>query len=122
MAGMVVTTTEITQPSVKKIIFAWTSDDAAGTATKTTDNVFAGKLIHFVTIPDAVAAPTDNYDITITDADGTDVLIGAGANRDTANTEQVASDLLGAVAGSKLTLNVAAAGNAKEGTVILYIR
>lgn len=32
-------------------------------------------------------APTDNYDITLTDAESVDRLQGVGANRDTATTE-----------------------------------
>ena len=39
--------------------------------------------------PSGSTAPTDNYDITIEDSDGVDVLGGAGANRDAANTERV---------------------------------
>ena len=54
--------------------------------------------------------------------DEQDVLMGAGANRDTADTEQVLASLLGYVANDKLTLNVSSAGNAKKGTTIVYIR
>jgi hypothetical protein len=42
--------------------------------------------MELTTNPGAVA-PTDNYDITIEDAEGVDRLQGVGANRDTANTE-----------------------------------
>lgn len=122
MAGMVVTTSEETESgSVKKITFDWLSDDAAGTATGTTTKEYNGKVIWLVTDPGA-AAPTDNYDVTVTDEGGEDVLAGAGADRDTANTEYVAEASLGAVAGSALTLNITNAGNAKDGEVILYIR
>lgn len=113
--------TETTYATVKKIVFEWTSD-AGGDATETTAAAYDGKLIGLTTIPDAVAAPTDDYDITLTDVEGHDVLLGAGANRDTANTEHVAEASLGAVAGSKLTLTVAAAGNAKEGIAVVYLR
>lgn len=48
----------------------------------------SGKLLALETNPGAVA-PTDNYDITLEDSDGIDVLEGVGGNRDTANTEKV---------------------------------
>lgn len=118
---MAVTATETTHTSAKKVAFAWTSD-GSGDATGTTSAAFDGKIEGLTTIPDGVAAPTDNYDITITDADGHDVLLGAGANRDTANTEHVTSASLAAVAGSKLTLTVANAGASKQGTAIVWVR
>jgi hypothetical protein len=116
-----VTVTERASRSVKKIIWAWTST-SLGAAGDVTLRDYIGKLIGLTTIPSAAAAPTDNYDIVITDADGHDVLLGAGANRDTANTESVAETSLGAVAGSTLILAVTNAGDTKAGTVILYIK
>lgn len=123
MAAGTATLTEVTHTSARKIVWAWTSGDGAegGTVTKATANAYDGKIVGLTTDPGATA-PTDNYDITITDADGHDVLLGAGADRDTANTEHVAEASLGAVAGSVLTLNVTNAGDAKIGTVILWIR
>lgn len=120
MAGTV-TATEAVHGSVKKIAFAWTSS-AGGAADGASTHPFDGKVIGLTTIPDGVDAPTDNYDVTVKDGDGHDVLLGAGANRDTANTEYVAEASLGAVAASLLTLGVANAGAAKKGTVILYVR
>lgn len=87
-----------------------------------TTYAYNGVIQRLVTDPDGSAAPTDDYDITITDEDGYDVLMGAGANRDTATTEQVLATSLGCVANDKLTLNVANAGSAKAGVVVLYIR
>lgn len=110
---------------VKKIAFAWTSVNGggdAGKAVKTTVESYSGQVVRLVTVPDAVDAPTDNYDVAINDEDGVDILMGAGIDRDTANTEQVLAALLGYVANDCLTLSVAAAGNAKKGTVYLYIR
>ena len=49
----------------------------------------SGKLLAIETNPGSTA-PTDNYDIALDDAEGHDVLEGAGANRDTANTEKAA--------------------------------
>lgn len=123
MAGMVVTTTVARPLSVTKITFDWLSDDADGTATGATATAIDGDLIGFTTIPDGGgAAPTDNYDVTVTDADGHDILLGAGLNRDTATTEHVTGASLAAAAASVLTVNVSNAGNANAGNVILYIR
>lgn len=120
MAGTV-TTTETTHGNVKKIVFAWTSS-AGGAADATTTNPYDGKIIGFATIPSGVTAPDDNYDVVINDADGHDVLLGAGANRDTANTEYVAETSVAGAPASTLTLAVTNAGAAKLGTVILWIR
>ena len=86
-----------------------------------TTNKYTGELIRFITDPGDVA-PTDNYDIVITDSDGYDVLHGAGLNRDTANTEQVLAASLGCCFDTVLTLAISAAGNAKTGKIFLYIR
>ena len=122
MAAGVVTTTEERLGNVQKITFAWTAGTAptAGTATGTTTYLYTGVLLRAVTVPDAVSAPTDDYDITITDGDGVDVAAGLLANRDTANTEWVTSGL-GAVVGDTLTINLSAAGSATKGVCILYI-
>lgn len=121
-----VTITEETFSTVKKIKFEWTSENGganAGKATKTTTGVYSGEIIRLVTVPGAAAAaPTDDYDVTVTDEDSTDVLMGAGANRDTLNTEQVLASSLGCVANDKLTINVTNAGDGKQGTLYLYIR
>jgi len=114
--------TEIRHGSVKKIVWSWTSD-AAGLASETTVNAFDGVLLGLTTIPaPGGAAPTDDYDVAVTDSAGHDVLLGAGANRDTANTEHVTGASLAGVAASPLTLTVTNAGNTKTGTVILYVR
>ena len=117
---MAVTETAV-HGSVKKIVWAWTSD-GSGDASEATTKAYDGKLIGLTTIPDAVAAPSVDYDIVVTDSDDHDVLLGAGADRHTSATEHVAQASLGAVAGSKLTLVVSNAGAAKEGVVVLYVR
>ncbi len=119
MAGTV-TTVEVKVFSIKRVTFTWESS-AGGAADATTTDVFDGKLLAVTTDPDATA-PTDNYDVEVQDADGRDLLLGAGANRDTAVTEFIKGADLGAVAGSKLTLAVTNAGNAKKGVVVVWLR
>ena len=119
-AGTVVVTEE-TFGTVKKITFAWTST-AGGAADTPTVATFSGKIEALVTIPDVVDAPTTLYDVTVTDADGVDVLAGAGANRSATATELVLSSLLGIVANDLLTVNITNAGAAKKGRVIVHLR
>lgn len=128
MALGTATVTEITYPTVKKVTWAWTAGSAAapaqdGACTSATTYAYDGAILGLTTIPGTGGdAPDPNYDITITDAAGHDVLLGAGANRHTSNTEHVAQTSLAGVASSKLTLNVSNAGSLNTGVVILYIR
>lgn len=124
MAAGSVTITEETHGTIKKIKFDWTSGtgDDEGKASGQTTNPFSGKILGLATNPDGVAAPTADYDITVTDEDDMDVLMGGGANRHTSTTEYVLSTSLGAVANDKLTINVTNAGAAKKGVAYLYIR
>ena len=127
MAGTVgiVTKTETTFGSVKKIVFAWTSGDGdyAGAASGTTVNAYDGQIIGLTTIPGGTTyAPTDNYGITLKDSEGHDVLLGAGLLRDTATTEHVTVTSMAGVAGSTLTFAVASAGDLNTGVAIVYIR
>lgn len=121
-----VTLTEETFGVIKKIKWAWkahTDGKVAKTTPKaSTTKTYNGELVRLVTIPDSTTAPTDNYDIKIYDDDGVDVLVGAGADRDSAATEQVLAENLGVVANDKLTLEIENAGSGAKGTTILYIR
>lgn len=122
MAGTVTVTeaASVGYGRIKKIKWAWTCD-GSGNADKVTTKPFYGEVLSLVTIPAAGgSAPSDNYDITITDAEGYDVMQGAAANRDTAN-QETAVPTAKSVAFGALTLNVTNAGSAKSGTAILYI-
>jgi uncharacterized protein len=121
-----VTLTEETIGVIKKITWAWTAHTDGKVATATdnaaTTKAYNGEVVRLVTVPDGVAAPSDNYDVYIYDGDDVDVLVAAGENRDEANTEQVLSSSLGVVANDTLTLYVEGAGSGGKGTVHLYIR
>ena len=121
MTAQVVTLTESSSESspLQKIKWVWTSTDAGAVSSATT-NKYTGEIVRLVTIPSD--GPTDNYDVTVLDSDSADVLMGAGANRDTTNTEQVLASSLGVVYDSALTLTIANAGDAKSGTTIVYIK
>lgn len=123
MAGETVTYTETVHGSIKEIVADWTSGDGGESPDIETEFAYDGKVLLLTTVPGVDAAqPDDSYDIQLLDRNGIDVLAGAGANRDEANTEQVVSASLGAVAGSKLTLAIANTGNDKTGRVVVHIR
>jgi hypothetical protein len=82
----VVTVSHAKHGHVGRISVAWTADSGDGSFPDTVLPVFEGRLAELTTDPGAVA-PTDNYDITLVDANAVDRLQGVGANRDTANTE-----------------------------------
>lgn len=123
MTAQVVTLTETHHTSVKRIMWDWLSTDA-GVVTSQTTFGYDGLLERVVFDPDpAPTQPTAAYDVTITDDDGNDVLADLGADlSNSATVVKTHADGLTAVAGSKLTLNVANAGNATGGVIIVYLR
>ncbi len=123
-AAQTASVTEYDSVGVFKVRWDWTSN-AAGTVNETTVGKslksFHGKIVAMVTIPDT-NAPTDNYDISILDNDGHDVLLDGGLNRDTSNTEYVKKADLGAVNGTRLRVKVLNAGDSNQGVIILWIK
>lgn len=113
-----VTVEESAFGGVCRIKWSWTST-AGGAAALATAAGYYGRVISFLSDPGATA-PTDNYDAVVTDADGYDVLQGAGVDRDTVNTEQGVPPAA-SVAFGPLTLTIANAGNAKNGVFVLLI-
>jgi len=90
MAGTVSESLTCNISPVKVVTFTCTADASDGSFPATTISAnIKGRLLQIATNPGATA-PQDNYDITITDADGIDVLQGVGANRDTSNSEVAA--------------------------------
>lgn len=88
MAGST-TVTHYALGALRRIQVDWTADAADGSVPNTVLPAFEGRIIALETNPGAVA-PTDNYDLALTNGEGADKLAGAGANRDTANTEAAA--------------------------------
>lgn len=125
MTAQVVTITESnsSQHELQKIVWDWACTDGGIVTGSVTTGKYTGKLERLITNPDASTDnPTDDYDVQVLDSDGADVLMGAGADRDTTNTEQVLASSLGCCYDTTLTLEITNAGNAKKGLVILYIQ
>ena len=90
MAASVTTETSYTGSRICKLIFDIVFNTGDGTFTDhTVTTKFEGELIAIETNPGGTA-PTDQYDITLEDAEGLDILQGVGANRATATTEMAA--------------------------------
>lgn len=111
--------------AVFKVSIAWVSS-AGGAVTENYVPSIVGVLTRATFVPAGGAlAPDDNYDVTLLDEDGVDLLVGLGANRDTANTEHVAP-MLGAgtnvpvVVVGRIQPVVANAGASNAGTIHLY--
>lgn len=108
---------------INKITIDWTSD-ASGNADVTVD--LFGYLVKAVTKPGA-AAPTDLYDITIVDPDGSacDAAGGLLVDRSSTLTEQkyltISGSSVPVLCAGTYTFTVANAGNAKNGTCYLYL-
>jgi hypothetical protein len=136
-AGSIVETAQLLFDQVRRPVrwysLAWTSDASGNVSGIPTVNVISGSIERVVFVPGTGGVePTDLYDVTLLDSHGIDVLAGQGANLSqssashikpgvpmkdgtTTSTAPIAVDEV-------LTLAVSAAGNAKSGTVILYVR
>lgn len=116
---------------IVKHTFDWVSD-ASGDAEVVSGVAVSGAIARVVFIPSATAAPTANYDVTLTDSDGIDVLAGQGANlSDTVSSsvcpgiplkDGTTTSVILTIVDSILTLTVANAGDTKAGKVIVYVR
>lgn len=124
MAGTTCTFTEEFEFGIRKIKLSWLSDDAAGTVAGTVGAIpekVQGLIQRVVTVPGS-PAPTDLYDIVLNDANGADVMNGALANRSTSAVENINVAGQGIRVSDFLTMVIANAGNAKRGSLILYVQ
>lgn len=130
MAGSSMTFTYDNRHRLGRIICTWTSDDATGAVSATTSFNVYGYLIKGTTDP-GTPAPTDNYDITLSDDYSVDLLassVNTLANRHTTTTQNQYFGLTNAttmisafpVVAGPITVAVANAGNSKQGVIILY--
>jgi hypothetical protein len=110
---------------------SWTSD-GSGDASEVSPQSVSGQIERVVFVPSATAAPTNLYDIVLTDEHGLDVLGGQGANLSNSASSHVCpgtplkdgttTSVRPMVVDGALTLTVSNAGASKAGEVILYVR
>lgn len=110
------------------LTFSWTSD-ASGNADQESTWPIGGYIVKVITNPGATA-PSVDYDITLTNSDGIDVMHGTLADRHTSTSEEVVPKVAdnvtvygGSAVAGKITLNVSNAGDSKVGTVtVIFAR
>jgi len=112
------------------VVFTWLANTVTGTVPATSTGTTwpksrSGCIAKVNTNPGSTA-PTDNYDITLTDADGVDLMGGELADRDTANSEAAVPKIdttFGCnVVTDSFTLNISGQSvSAATGTVTIYI-
>lgn len=90
MAGTVTQENSLTGAGGIKLATLTVVGDASDGSVPDTvlDHKFSGRIVALETDPGSTA-PTANYDITLEDANGHDVLEGVGANRSASATEKV---------------------------------
>ena len=124
-------TLTITPQGLNGRLQAYTLDwlsDANGNVLASTIQIM-GTIERLVYKPDTGSTiPTADYDVTLTDSEGVDVLNGTGANLDddstssTITTEGDGTTNIPMAAAGPLTLAVTNAGNAKGGEIRIYFR
>ena len=119
MASSIVVTVSDIGRGITEYSIAWTSD-SSGNVGGSTFPIKTGRLLQSKFIP-GVTAPTDQYDVTLIDADGADLLLGAGANQSATVPAFVAPANPVMIIGGNVTPTIANAGNAKGGTLNLYV-
>lgn len=103
-AGTVSSTWTLITDGIYELAFSWTADAAAATVPATASLTFNGFIYSCDTNPGGTA-PTDDYDITLVNADGIDVMGGALLDRDaTASERAYASNTPYVVGGVTFTL------------------
>lgn len=88
MAIGTVTVTQKKVGQIRQVIAAIVASSTDGSVPDTVLPAFEGRLLALATAP-GVTNPTANYDLTVVDQFGRDVLEGVGANRSASATEKV---------------------------------
>lgn len=87
MAVGTVTVTHVKVGNIRKVVCAVVASATDGSVPDTALPAFEGRLLAISTTP-GVTNPTANYDITVVDQYGHDVLEGVGANRSASAAEK----------------------------------
>ena len=115
--------------AMRRVTVTWTSDDTTGAVSGTSTEEFSGLFWGITTDPGATA-PTDAYDVCVTDETGLELLGGTagasstdgnGMNRDTTNTEFAQANPYPIPIDGPITVTITAAGNSKVGTIYMWV-
>ena len=132
-------TTSVTKAAgtgnILKYDFGWTSN-SAGAVSGSTLELISGTIVNVEFIPSSDAQPDDNYDVSLIDEHGVNVLddgtgTSIGANLSNTDAVQKVSFVQGTASGSTYVrawlhggdyeLRVTNAGDTKSGTMTVYI-
>ena len=129
--GSITTTTLDCGTHVTKYTLAWTSS-AGGAVSGIPVNICRGRIWQVKFVPGTGGVqPTNAYTATLIDPDGLDLLFGAasgsaGLSNAAPSMVQPSASSAGVAAvfqeGEAVTLTIAGAGNAKSGTVEIYVK
>ncbi len=101
----------------------YTTHASAGTFTAITDTDITGWILLVETDPGSTA-PDDNYDITLKNVNGRDIMGGSLTDRDTSNTEAALplqnGNYTAVFNEGTLAIAVTAAGNSKTAEIFIY--
>lgn len=121
--GTITVTTSKDGP-LSKYSCAWTSDAAAGNVTECPVTLMAGRIVQVIMTPGATT-PSDDYDVTLTQASGEDDLLGGGgADCSNSLTKAVGLDRTNLpvwIPSGIYWPTVVNAGNSKTGTIDIYM-
>lgn len=142
-AALSTTLPSYVKSGLQMVTFTWTSNSSG--AVTNNDAVVYGKIVKVAFDPgDGATSPTANYDVTISDSLGSDLLLGLGANKSQSAVETLnfvqnstifsTTTLVQAVNTNNyfypwcsycfgtLTLGVTNAGASKQGVITLYVQ
>jgi len=117
----VTTTTSDKGGTVARYDVAWTST-SMGAVSGNAFAVVSGTILQVRFVPSATVAPTTLYDVTILTANSVDVLNGVGTDLSATASLLVANVGVWLDDSATLDVVVANAGNAKAGTVSIWVR
>jgi len=125
-AGSVTQSWTSVNEDVSVLTFSWTGDASGGAVTATASESNIDGFVFLVVTNPGSTAPTPSYDITLTDADGVDIMGGKLADRSATASEQeipkVGSGLGSRFVSGTLTLNITNQSvNSATGTVLVFI-
>jgi len=109
---------------INVLVMNWTTDGSGDLTATDTGYPIEGYLMLVETDPSGTAIPSAAYTVTLTDANGVDVMGGALADRSTTTTEMTMPKLNGNYTiipvVSTLEMDVTSAGNSKSGVIRIY--
>lgn len=121
--GTATVTTSNTANGTVTYSVAWTSN-ASGAVSGNAFSVARGEIVQVRFVPGSSGSqPTNLYDITLVDPNSVDILNGSGADQsNTAGAYLIFNPPLFHEASDTLDVVIANAGNAKSGTITIWVR